>query len=406
MAATIRLMQEEYFENQAAALPAFTQRTGIEVTASMLAIDLDLNDPFIHEARAAFGDPPRWDLMAPENGLIALSIANGLVEPLGERIARDGFDIDDFPAAAFAAYGGGDEIYAVPYMAMSNVLIYRKDLLDRYGLPVPQTWEELRRVALEAQAALRRDGITDVVGFTSRGLAGYGHNFWIFGSTLFPSWGWEWDRGPGEPPRVHEPATVDALALYAALLQEAGPADSPRMTFIETHKFYAAGSAVFLVDTATELATMRDEKQDSPGNVSGMALVPAGPTGRREPGLYCPALCIPRSSTVKEEAWQLLRHLATPEELLREAVEAGYAEVARTSVIESAAYATAYDAEFVDVVRQTRSIARENRPVIRQYLELGDIVGAAATAAIAGERSAEEALRAAQREIDAMEWAV
>ena len=40
------------------------------------------------------------------------------------------------------------EVYGVPYMAMANVLIYLKDLLDRYGLPVPQTWEELRRVAL------------------------------------------------------------------------------------------------------------------------------------------------------------------------------------------------------------------------------------------------------------------
>src|SRR5688572_15468515 len=154
MAKTVRFMQEEYFSYQTSSFPAFTRQTGIEVAADLLAIDLELNDPFIHEARLAFGDAPRWDLLAPEEGLIAWSVARDLVEPLGERIRQDGFDIDDFPPAALDCYSIGDEVYGVPYMAMANVLIYRKDILDRYGLTVPQTWEELRRVALEAQTAL------------------------------------------------------------------------------------------------------------------------------------------------------------------------------------------------------------------------------------------------------------
>src|SRR5687768_3687636 len=62
MATTVRFMQEEYFSYQTASFPAFTRQTGIEVAADLLAIDLELNDPFIHEARLAFGDPPRWDL--------------------------------------------------------------------------------------------------------------------------------------------------------------------------------------------------------------------------------------------------------------------------------------------------------------------------------------------------------
>jgi ABC-type glycerol-3-phosphate transport system substrate-binding protein len=404
MARTVRFMQEEYFSYQTATFPAFTRQTGIEVAADLLAIDLELNDPFIHEARLAFGDRPRWDLLAPEEGLIAWSVGRGLVEPLGERIRRDGFDIEDFPTAALDCYSVGGEVYGVPYMAMANVLIYRKDLLDRYELPVPQTWDQLRRVALNAQAALRRDGIEDVVGFTSRGLAGYGHNFWIVGSTIFPSWGWSWDRGPGAPPRVHEPATVDALAFYAALLREAGPAESAQMTFIQTHQHYARGKAVFLVDAATELATMLREGPESPGTRSSMAMVPTGPTRRPEPGLYCPAYCIPDSCRVKEEAWQLLRHLASLDQYLTEAVEAGYAEAARESVIRSDAYAAAYDANFVDVLCQTRALARANRPLVKHYMELGDLVGGAATSVIAGRRGADEALRACQRELDLMDW--
>jgi ABC-type glycerol-3-phosphate transport system substrate-binding protein len=135
-----------------------------------------------------------------------------------------------------------------------------------------------------------------------------------------------------------------------------------------------------------------------------MALVPSGPTGRPEPGLYCPAYCIPRSCRVKDEAWQLLRHFASYEEYLEEAVEAGYAEVARESVIVSEAYASAFDANFVDVLRRTRALARANRPMVKHYMELGDLVGEAATSVIAGERGADDALRACQREIDLMDW--
>jgi multiple sugar transport system substrate-binding protein len=397
-------MQEEYFSRQKESIPAFADQTGIDVTIDLLAIDLALNDPFLQEARTAFDDPPTWDLLAPDEGTIAANMGHGLVEPLGEYIRRDDFDIQDFLPAALDCYSSGGEVYAVPYVTMSNVLIYRKDILDRYGLSVPDTWDELREVALAAQTALRRDGIEDVIGFTSRGLAGYGHNFWIVGSTMFPSWGWEWDQGESAPPRVYEPATVDALAFYVALLREAGPAEAATMTFIQTHQYYASGKAVFLLDAATELAVMRREGPNSAGHVSAVTLVPTGPTGRREPGLYCPGFCIPRSSLVKEEAWQLLRFLASYEECLKDAVEAGYAETARESAIASDAFSATVDTNFINVLRQTRAVARANRPRVKHYFELGDIVGAAAASVIVGERGADEALRSAQRDLDLLDW--
>ncbi len=404
MPTTVRFMQEEYFSRQKESLPDFTAATGIDVEADLLAIDLALNDPFLHESRGAFDAPPRWDLLAPDEGIVADNVRRGLVEPLGERIRRDGFDIEDFLPAAVDCYSADGEVYAVPYVAMSNVLIYRRDLLDRYDLPVPDSWDELRRVSLAAQEALRSDGRDDVVGFTSRGLAGYGHNFWIVGSTMFPSWGWEWNRGEGAPPRVHEPTTVDALEFYAGLLRDAGPPNAAGMTFIQTHQLYGSGGAVFLVDAATELATMRREAPDSPGHTSALALVPVGPTGRREPGLYCPGFCIPRSSGVKEEAWRLLRFLASDDEYRKDAVDAGYVETARESVVASDAFAVAYDANLREVLRATREVARANRPRIPGHFELGNVVGRAATAVIAGEQGADAALRAAQRTIDAMNW--
>jgi ABC-type glycerol-3-phosphate transport system substrate-binding protein len=137
-----------------------------------------------------------------------------------------------------------------------------------------------------------------------------------------------------------------------------------------------------------------------------MALVPAGPSGRPEPGLYSPAFCIPASSPVKDEAWELLRFLVSPEELIKDAVEAGFAEPARQSVFESSDYEAAYDEAFRTVLAETRRYARINRPLIPYGFDLGEIIGTAAEAVIAGEHTADEALRDAQELIDGMRWSV
>lgn len=393
-------MQEEYFPRQQASLPAFTEQSGVTVQMDLLPVA-----PFWHDARTACGDPPTWDLMVPDEVIVAEHMALDRLEPLGPFAVRDGVDVNDFLPAGIDRFRANGELYAIPYVAMVNVLIFRRDLLDRLDLPVPSTWDELRQVALAAQSALRAAGEHEIVGFTSRGLAGYGHNFWIIGSTLFPSWGWQWDRGDEAPPLVYSPETVDALELYAALLRETGPPDSASMTFTDTHAWYGAGRAVFLLDAATELATMRRESPESPGHHSEVAVVPRGPSGTPEPGLYSPAYCIPKTSARKEEAWQLLRFLSSYDEVLKDTIEAGYAEPARESVFRSSVYEETYDAQFREVVSESRRLARINRPLVPNGFDLGEVVGQAAESAISGERTAEQALREAQRVIDGMSWA-
>lgn len=399
---SVRFMQEEYFPRQADAFPGFTATTGIAVDADFLPVDR-----FWRDARRSFGDPPIWDLLVPDEVIVAEAMARDRLTPLDEWAERDALDLTDWLPAGIDRFRSKGALYAIPYVAMSNVLISRQDILDRYDLPVPMTWDELHAVAAAAQRALRADGVDDVVGFVSRGLAGYGHNFWIIGSTLFPSWGWSWDRGPAAPPLIDQPETRDALAAYVALLRECGPANASRMTFTDTHRHYADGKAVFLLDAATELATMRRAGPNGvgAGATSTISLVPSGPTRRPEPGLYSPAFCIPRSSPSQESAWRLLAQLASREELMKDAIDAGYAETVRQSILVSTAYAAAFDLTFREVVRMNRELGRINRPLIPNGFDLGEIVGAAAEAAIADEQTPSEALRAAQTQIDAMDWA-
>ena len=394
----VRFVYSDVRPPAAASLLGFTERTGVEIETGKIDAAL---------LRNVAGDivvgQPRWDLMALDEVIVTDLIRRGVLEPLGRRAHHDGVDLDDFPQAAIDRFRASDVVYAIPAAARSNVLIYRMDLIEQYELGIPTTWDDLKSTAVSAQSALRKDGVDDVFGIAAPGLAGYEHNFALIGSTLFPSWGWQWNRGGAVPPLVHEPATVDAVSFFAALLTEAGPPNPASVSVNDARRFFAGGSALFLIDTPAALVRAQNVQPDGSGSGAAIAMIPAGPTGRPEPGLDSPAFCIPRSSPVVEQAWELLRHLISPVEMVAAALE-GDVETARASILSSDDYAASNGLDFQEVMQRTRAYARINRPLIPNGWDFGDIVGVAAESVIAGDRSADEALRVAQAMIDGMSW--
>ncbi|MFE2266794.1 ABC transporter substrate-binding protein [Streptomyces griseosporeus] len=80
--------------------------------------------------------------------------AAGWIRPL----ERDRFPLDAFlpPVVGTATYDG--HLYAVPYVTNAGLLLYRKDILDREGLPPPRTWAELERDARTVAPRYGLDG--------------------------------------------------------------------------------------------------------------------------------------------------------------------------------------------------------------------------------------------------------
>jgi trehalose/maltose transport system substrate-binding protein len=65
----------------------------------------------------------------------------------------------------------GGALVAMPIFTDAPALFYRKDLLDKYGLPVPTTWTELTATAQQIQDAERAAGMADIWGFVWQGNA-------------------------------------------------------------------------------------------------------------------------------------------------------------------------------------------------------------------------------------------
>jgi len=184
-------------------------------------------------------------------------------------------------------------------------------------------------------------------------------------------------------------------------LRRAGPPGSSTWGFAECMECYSAGHAAMVIEPANE-ASIVYERGDAIADGTCTTLVPAGPRGTRHAGLYCPPYAIPGRSKVKEAAWELAKFLCAPEQVLDDAVQSGFVEVARRSVLDDPRFAARFRPDLVATTRSTRSISRAERPAPRQGMLVGDIIGEECARTLAGEQSSREALRRAQERVNAL----
>ena len=96
-----------------------------------------------------------------------------------------GLEDQHFPAIVANNTVSG-RLLAMPWYTDAGLLYYRKDLLAKYKLPVPATWEELTTTAAKVQAGERARGDNDFHGYVFQGKAYEGLSCnaleWVSGS--------------------------------------------------------------------------------------------------------------------------------------------------------------------------------------------------------------------------------
>ncbi len=394
----VRVLQEDWapFQNMRRTVKEFSQRTGVrvEVTLSVIPEFWSLTE------QSFTSDDPPFDLIGADEIMLLQYARQGWVEPLDAWVAADGYSLDDFEPATLDAVSYQGRLYGLPYAAVADVLIYRRDLFERYGVAVPQTMAELTEAAVAVQQAARQDGLSELYGITLRGAPSCGLNFWLIGSTWAPGWGVRWYDEDGRP-TLDTPEFLAAVEHYLDLLWRAGPPESWKWGFVECMECYSAGQAAMVIEPANEASILYDRG----GPVADGTLttvVPAGPLGTRHAGLYCPPYAIPARSKVKDAAWELAKFLCAPEQVLDDALQSGFVEVARRSVLDDPRFVARFRPDLVQTTRATRAISRAERPTPRQGMAVGDIIGEEIARALAREQSAREALRRAQERVSAL----
>jgi trehalose/maltose transport system substrate-binding protein len=213
-------------------------------------------------------------------------------------------------------------LVALPWFLDVGLLYYRKDLLEKYGFPVPETWAALEETARAVQRAERAAGI-DMWGyvFQARAYEGLTCNAleWVasFGGGAIVS-----DDGGIT---VDNPRARAAIVTAKGWLEEIAPRGVLSYAEEDARGVFQIGRAVFMRNWPYAWSLAQADGSAIRGKV-GVARLPKGPgeAGRQSGALGGWQLAVSRYSNEKEAAIALVRHLTSAREQKRRSLRASY----------------------------------------------------------------------------------
>jgi sorbitol/mannitol transport system substrate-binding protein len=317
--------------------------------------------------------------------------------------------VDD-PADILPAIAGGltvdGKLMAAPFYGESSMVMYRKDLMDKAGLKMPDapTWEFIGQAA-----RAMTDKAAEVYGVCLRGKAGWGENM-AFLTATSNSFGARWFDENWKP-QFDQPEWKATLDYYLSLMADAGPPGASSNGFNENLALFNSGKCGMWID-ATVAASFVTGKDSTVADKVGFALAPDNGLGKRGNWLWAWSLAIP-AGTQKEEAAQKFVGWATSKHYTQLVAEKeGWANVppgTRTSLYANPEYAKV---PFAKMTLESINSADPTKPTVKpvpyvgvQFVAIPEFAGIATnvgqifSAALAGEKTADEALAEAQASV-------
>ncbi len=315
------------------------------------------------------------------------------------------YDAADIIPAIAGGLSVDGKLFAAPFYGESSFVMYRKDLMEKAGLTMPDapTWEFIAEAARKMTD--REAGIN---GICLRGKAGWGENM-AFLTAMSNSFGARWFDEEWKP-QFDQPEWKATLEFYTKLMADAGPQGASSNGFNENLALFQQGKCGMWIDATVAASFVSNPKDSTVADKVGYALAPDTGLGKRGNWLWAWSLAIP-AGTQKAEAAQKFVSWATSKDYLNLVAEKeGWANVppgTRTSLYENPEYQKA--APFAKMTLDSINSADPTKPSVKpvpyvgvqfvaipEFQGLGTTVGQLFAAALAGQMSVDEALKQAQ----------
>lgn len=379
---------------------AFTEETGIELNWVVLE-ENTLRQNVTTDIATNGG---QYDVMTIGTYEAPIWARQGWLKPLDGLSADAEYDVDDLLPAIREGLSVDGKLYAAPFYGESSMVMYRKDLMEKAGLTMPDapTWEFIGEAA---RAMTDRDN--DINGICLRGKAGWGENM-AFLTAMSNSFGARWFDEAWQP-QFNTPEWKSTLDTYLSLMADAGPAGASSNGFNENLTLFQQGKCGMWID-ATVAASFVTGADSTVADQVGFALAPDNGLGKRGNWLWAWSLAIPNSSQNAEAAEQFINWATNKDYLAAVASAEGWANVppgTRTSLYENPEYQAA--APFAKMTLDSINSANPSEPTVQpvpytgvQFVAIPEFAGIATnvgqlfSAALAGQMSADDALAQAQ----------
>lgn len=288
-------------------------------------------------------------------------------------------DMSSYLPAYAAANTVDGKVIALPAFADAQFLYYRTDLLEKYNISPPSTWDELR----QAVAIIKeQEANPDLQGISFVGKAIEGANctflvpYWSQGKELVTDGKLTFDRE----------AAVNSLALWKGLIDDGvAKANTAEVATDDVRKEFQAGNAIFAVNWSYAWAQAQGAESAVAGKVG---VVPLPRLGNGQP-----ATClggwewsVSAYSAHQDEAQGLVKYLASPDVSKFMAVNGAllptFGDLYTDAEVTAAAPWFANAKAVVETAKP--------RPVTPRYNEVSEVIRTTVNAVMAGVSTPEE----------------
>jgi len=218
-----------------------------------------------------------------------------------------GSELSSQDPVVVASYTVGNKLVAVPRHAYVGVLMYRADLMQRYGYhEPPKTWDELEKMATRIQAGERAKGHKDFWGYVWQG--GVTEDLTCSGLE------WQVSEGGGriieddQTISVNNPGTIRAWQNATRWVGSISPPGVVAFEKWDAENVWTSGKAAFHRAWVSDYSLINVHRPPVDATQYGITSMPGGSAGRADT-LGGNGLAISRTSAHTREALELIRFL-------------------------------------------------------------------------------------------------
>ena len=392
---TLRLgmNKHEYTEAVKHVIAEFEEKTGIDVVIEEYAQDEFMTKRLVDLSSGA----GTYDIVMMDSVCTQAAQA-GWIENLDEWYKRtDLYNAEEYNPSDIApswklSFTVNDHLYAIPVSGEKQILYYRADLFDEYGIKVPETFDEVYEAAkffkeiMPAGILVRGQKIHTVSNCTGV--------IWSYGGKIADSLDYNYAV-------FNSPEGVAGADMFTTLAREFGPTGIENYTWYECVADFQQGKAAMFLDMSVFMPQMEDPEASVVVGKVGYAPMPAGPAGSKPTGGAW-AISMSSASRNKEAAWMLMAWLTGPE---TSAKMAAYNAVAsRVSVLSSDAVKENFPADWLAALQAALAVEVEETtfPTISRNEEYLDTIGTAFNSLIQQKQDVQAVLDDAAAKVTAL----
>jgi len=315
--------------------------------------------------------------------------------------------VDD-PKDLLPAIAGGltvdGKLYAAPFYGESSMVMYRKDLMDKAGLKMPDapTWDFIANAAKKMT-----DRAAGINGICLRGKAGWGENMAFLGATA-NSFGARWFDEKWNA-QFNTPEWKNTLTFYINMMNDSGPKGASGNGFSENLALFQTGKCGMWIDATVAASFVSDPKASQVADKVGYALAPDNGLGKRGNWLWAWSLAIPAGTKNADAAQKFIGWATSKHYTELVASKEGWANVppgTRSSLYANPEYAKVPFAKMtLDSINSADPTHPTVKPVpyvgvqfvaIPEFQGIGTKVGEIFSSVLAGQTSIDDGLKQAQ----------